>query len=110
MQIHYDMNKAQLLVQLDGEIDHHSSSQIRAEIDTAVYAHMPQTLILDFRNVTFMDSSGIGLIMGRYKILQPLGSEIILRQPSPHIARVLRLAAMDRLAEIQINTPEEVAS
>lgn len=110
MQIHYDMNKNQLLVVLDGEIDHHSSSQIRTEIDTAIYAHMPQILIFDFQNVTFMDSSGIGLIMGRYKILKPLGSDMILRQPSPHIAHMLHMAGMERLAKIQINTTEEVAT
>ncbi|MDE5792480.1 MAG: anti-sigma factor antagonist, partial [Oscillospiraceae bacterium] len=103
-------NKNQLLVLLDGEIDHHSSNQIRTEIDTAIYAHMPKTLVFDFQNVTFMDSSGIGLIMGRHKILRNLDSEIIIKQPSPQIARILRLSNMDRLAEIQINYPEEVIS
>ena len=106
MQIHYDTQTAQLLVRLDGEIDHHSSNCLRSEVDAAVYAHLPQTLIFDFRDVSFMDSSGIGLIMGRYKILHPLGGQIILQNPSAHIARVLRLAGMDRLASIR--TREEV--
>ena len=111
MQIHYDTSKSQLLVLLDGEIDHHTSVLLRAEIDAAVYAHMPRTLILDFHQVTFMDSSGIGLIMGRYKIIQPMGGEIILQKPSPYISRVLRLAGMERLAQITNTTsPEEVAS
>ena len=109
MQIAYDLQESQLSVELTGEIDHHHASGIRAEVDTAIYAHMPRILILDFQNVTFMDSSGIGLIMGRYKILQPLGGEIILRNPPPHIARVLRLAGMERLARIQTHSPEEVA-
>ncbi|MDE6086956.1 MAG: anti-sigma factor antagonist [Oscillospiraceae bacterium] len=109
MQIAYDLQESQLSVELTGEIDHHHASGIRAEVDTAIYAHMPRILILDFQNVTFMDSSGIGLIMGRYKILQPLGGEIILRNPPPHIARVLRLAGMERLARIQMHSPEEVA-
>ena len=73
---------------------------LRNEIDTAVYTHMPAVLILDFRNVTFMDSSGIGLIMGRYKILQPMGGEIRIQNPSAYIGRVLRLAGMERLAKI----------
>ncbi|MDE5754619.1 MAG: anti-sigma factor antagonist [Oscillospiraceae bacterium] len=110
MQIDYDMQKSELLVRLSGEIDHHNTMQMRSEIDTALCTHTPHTLVLDFRDVTFMDSSGIGLIMGRYKILQPLGGEIILRQPSAHIARVLRLAGMERLAELQIHTPEEVSA
>lgn len=110
MQIDYDMQASELLVRLAGEIDHHNTVRMRSEIDTALYSHTPHTLILDFRNVTFMDSSGIGLIMGRYKILKPLGGEMILRQPPAHIARVLRLAGMERLAEIQIHTPEEVSA
>ena len=72
MQIHYDTSSAELLAMLCGEIDHHSSMLMRAELDAAIYAHMPKTLILNFQNVTFMDSSGIGLIMGRYKIIQPM--------------------------------------
>ncbi len=108
MQIHYDTETARLHVQLSGEIDHHSSNALRAQIDAAIYAHLPQTLELDFGSVTFMDSSGIGLIMGRYKILQPLGGEIVLTATSPHIRRVLRLAGMERLASI--TTEAEVTS
>ena len=100
MQIHYDTSSAELLAMLCGEIDHHSSMLMRAELDAAIYAHMPKTLILNFQNVTFMDSSGIGLIMGRYKIIQPMGGELILQKPSPYISRVLRLAGMERLAKI----------
>lgn len=100
MKIHYDTDSAQLLVFLDGELDHHRSAVLRNEIDTAVYAHMPETLILNFQNVTFMDSSGIGLIMGRYKLIQPMGAELIIQKPSPYISRVLRLAGMERLAKI----------
>ncbi len=108
MQIHYDTETGKLHVQLDGEIDHHSSNALRAEVDAAIYAHLPRTLVLDFGAVSFMDSSGIGLIMGRYKIMQPLGGEIILANPAPHISRVLRLAGMERLACIEL--PKEVVS
>ena len=108
--IHYDSGTEQLFVRLSGEIDHHSSIPLRTEIDTAVYAHMPHILILDFSDVTFMDSSGIGLIMGRYKILHPVGGEIILQNPSSYLNRVFRLAGMDRLAEIRNISTEEVKS
>ncbi|MBR1458959.1 MAG: anti-sigma factor antagonist [Oscillospiraceae bacterium] len=106
MQIQYDTDTACLLVSLDGEIDHHSSNAMRAEVDAAIYAHLPQTLIFDFSRVSFMDSSGIGLIMGRYKILSPLGGEILVQDPAPHISRILRLAGMERLAKICRSTKE----
>lgn len=101
MKLHYDIDSSCLTAVLDGEIDHHIAGMVRMEVDTAIYAHSPRTLVLDFGNVTFMDSSGIGLIMGRYKILQPLGGSIILLRPAPHIGRILRLAGMERLAEIR---------
>ena len=93
---------------LSGEIDHHRAKELREAIDFAVREQYPPTVILDFRRVTFMDSSGIGLIMGRYKIMQPLGGQIILRDPAPHISRVLRLAGMERLAAIR-NEPVKEA-
>ena len=101
MQIIYDAPAGELTVMLTGEIDHHCAGAIRAEVDAAVYAHTPKTLILDFSGVSFMDSSGIGLIMGRYRILQPLGGAIILQDPVPHISRILRLAGMERIARIR---------
>lgn len=85
---------------LDGEIDHHSASVMRNEIDSSVEKNMPTMLVLDFRDVTFMDSSGIGLVMGRYKVLKPLGGELHIINASPHIRKVMKLAGLDRLAKI----------
>ena len=53
---------------LSGEIDHHSAAAIRDAIDTQIQINRPKLLKLDFSEVTFMDSSGVGLIMGRYKM------------------------------------------
>lgn len=107
MKLHYDIDSSSLFAVLDGEIDHHIAGMVRAEVDAAIYTHSPKTLILDFQNVTFMDSSGIGLIMGRYKILHPMGGSIILLRPAPHIKRILRLAGMERLARIQHELEKE---
>ncbi len=101
MQIHYNAENAVLHIRLDGEIDHHSSGDMRTEIDSAIYAHLPETLVLDFQDVSFMDSSGIGLIMGRHKIISPLGGDLIIANPAPHISRILKLAGMERLAKIR---------
>ncbi len=107
MTLQYQSELQQLYVRLDGEIDHHSSKRLRDEIDAAIYTHMPQTLLLDFQEVTFMDSSGIGLIMGRHRILQPLGGCIVLCRPAAHIRRILQLAGMDKLAVIRSESHKE---
>ncbi len=85
---------------LDGELDHHSAAAIREAIDEVVARLSPSLLILDFKDLTFMDSSGIGLVMGRYKALQPLGADLHVINTSPQIYKVMKLAGLDRLALI----------
>ncbi len=85
---------------LDGEIDHHTAAVIRSEIDAEVEKNNPEVLILDFKDVSFMDSSGIGLVMGRYKLMKPLGGELHVSNTSPQIYKVMKLAGLDRLAKM----------
>lgn len=87
-----------LTVYLQGEIDHHSAKGMREEIDSAVNFNMPSLLILDFSEVTFMDSSGIGLVMGRFKNLQKSGAKLNLSNLSDSIYKIMKLAGIDRLA------------
>lgn len=85
---------------LSGELDHHSAKTIRAEIDYAIREKHPQELIIDFSDVGFMDSSGIGLVMGRCKVMGESGGKVKVKNPSLHIKKVMRLSGIDRLAEI----------
>lgn len=85
---------------LDGEIDHHCAQSIRNEIDLAVESCRPENLILDFGEVTFMDSSGIGLVMGRYQVMKNIGGRVSLQNTPVHIRKVMRLAGLDRFATI----------
>ena len=85
---------------LEGEIDHHSAASIRLEIDEAVLQNKPRTLKLDFGDVTFMDSSGIGLVMGRFRIIQPLGGQLVVSNLSPQIYRIMQLAGLEKIAKI----------
>lgn len=85
---------------IDGEIDHHCAAEIRGEIDLAVDESRPESLILDFGEVTFMDSSGIGLVMGRYQVMKELGGRVSLQNAPAHIKKVMRLAGLDRFASI----------
>lgn len=85
---------------LEGEIDHHTASLMREEIDKSVEEMHPTMLVLDFKNVSFMDSSGIGLVMGRYKTVSANGGELAIINTSPQIGKVMKLAGMERLAKI----------
>lgn len=86
---------------LEGELDHHTAKSIREEIDAVIEEKMPSLLVLDFKDITFMDSSGIGLVMGRYKMLSKSGAELAITNPSPQIYKVMKLAGLSRLAKIE---------
>ena len=82
---------------LSGEIDHHSAALLREEIDFSVEQTLPETLILDFNKVTFMDSSGIGLVMGRYKLMQSIGGQVRVENPKPRIKKMMELSGLKLL-------------
>ncbi len=90
-----------LYAYLSGEIDHASSQSMREEIDFEVEKYHPQKLYLDFKGVTFMDSSGIGLVMGRYKQMEPIGGEVHVVNTSSHIKKVMSLSGLDRLVTLE---------
>ena len=85
---------------LKGELDHHSAREMREEIDNAVELNMPTLLVLNFSEISFMDSSGIGLVMGRYRNLLKTGAELHITGVSQNIYKVMKLAGLERLASI----------
>ncbi|MBQ8108527.1 MAG: STAS domain-containing protein [Ruminococcus sp.] len=89
-----------VVAEILGDLDHHSASLIREDIDREINCRQPQRLVIDFSGVTFMDSSGIGLIMGRYRLMQELGGEVMVACVPGYIRKVLRLAGIDRLTGI----------
>ncbi len=86
---------------IQGDVDHHSAFMIRKTVDAEISRRRPELLILDFGEVTFMDSSGIGLVMGRYKLMKSIGGEIRVENLSAGAYRVMRLAGLERLGEIK---------
>ncbi len=97
-----EYTRKEIRVYLDGEIDHHSASLIRAGIDDAIILRRPKLLILDFEGVSFMDSSAIGLVMGRYKLMKTHGGEIRVEGLSTSAYKVMKLAGIERLGEIRV--------
>ena len=99
------LNNETLIAYLSGEIDHHTSSKIRDLLDIAIQNHHPKLLILDFTNISFMDSSGIGLVMGRLKLMKYLEGNLKIVNPSPQIKKVMSLAGFDRIITIEVLSP-----
>ena len=101
MSVKIERNEREIIARLSGEIDHHSALWLRMDIDTAVFEDKPKTLKLDFEKVSFMDSSGIGLVMGRYKLVKEWAGSVELINLPENIERVMTLAGMNRLCKIR---------
>lgn len=90
-----------LVANLKGDIDHHTAKQIRETVDTEVESRKPALLKLDFKGVEFMDSSGIGLIMGRYKLMRAIDSKLQVVNVPKYLSRVIKMSGLDRLGILE---------
>lgn len=92
-----------LWARLPCEIDHHSATRVRRTLDEAICAHRPHILYIDASGVEFMDSSGLGLLMGRLALMKKLQGELVLSCPSASVLRMVRMAGMERIIRIESN-------
>jgi stage II sporulation protein AA (anti-sigma F factor antagonist) len=98
----YKDTKKELLVNLSGEIDHHTAKVYRTKIDAALFEKHPEVLRLDFSEVKFMDSSGIGLIIGRSEICESLGCRVEITGLTGTMRKVVMLSGIKRLKNISL--------
>lgn len=87
-----------IVAHLAGELDQHSSEQVRDELDGILDDESVKRIEFDLKDVTFMDSSGIGVILGRYKRLKPRGGSMGVMNAKPGIDRILRMSGVYRIA------------
>lgn len=97
MPVTIEVNGNTMTARLSGELDHHHTQKLREEIDRSVQKEHPNRLILNFAGVEFMDSSGIGLVLGRYRLMQEREGSLLLCAMPPHIRRVMRVAGIANL-------------
>ena len=89
-----------LVFEITEELDHHISEIIRRRIDYEIQRFMPKRVILDFNRVVFMDSAGVGLVIGRYKTAYSYGTKLEMVNVSPKIRRVFEMAGILKIIPI----------
>lgn len=97
MPVNIKQEEGVMVARLEGEIDHHTAGSIREKIDERMEKTKPALVELDFSGVSFMDSSGIGLIMGRYKVLRMLGGTLRVVGATGSMMKIMRLAGLEKL-------------
>ena len=102
MSVEIRTNGETVTAYLSGELDHHSAKEMRQAVDDAVELNMPSKLVLDFKGVSFMDSSGIGVIIGRAKKLKYFNdSSVAVRNTSDRVNMILKCAGIYRIVTKQ---------
>ncbi|PHV72467.1 anti-anti-sigma factor [Sporanaerobium hydrogeniformans] len=89
-----------LVVILQGEVDHHTCVQIRQQVDHEYQKKRARNLVFDLEKVKFMDSAGIGMLMGRYRNVAICGGSIALINVRPETAQLIEISGVNRLMKI----------
>jgi stage II sporulation protein AA (anti-sigma F factor antagonist) len=89
-----------LMIRMPAEIDHHKSVDISAKADRYIISSRVGNVVFDFERTTFMDSSGIGIIMGRYRKIACFGGRVYAVNAGSRIRRILMLSGLDNIVEI----------
>lgn len=89
-----------LLIQMPKEIDHHESIRIKEKADNYIERKNIKTIVFDFKNTVFMDSSGIGIIVGRYKKISLLGGNVKAIHVNDRIRKILMISGLYKIIDI----------
>ncbi|MBQ9736446.1 MAG: STAS domain-containing protein [Clostridia bacterium] len=96
-----------LRAQIAGEIDHHSAKALREELDRQIYLHRPHELVLELSGVAFMDSSGLGLIIGRLVTAKEVGAVMTLTGADARTRKIFEMAGLERMRGLTLEGAEE---
>ena len=99
METSFEIQGSYLIIYLAGELDHHLADLIRMQCDTYLEGTRIKNVIFDFAHTTFMDSSGIGIIMGRFKQVARLGGSVYVVHVNPVIDRIIRMSGLYKIVK-----------
>lgn len=103
MESRYDEEDNVLYISITEEIDHHTTEKVRRRMDNEITRFMPRKVVFDFSNVSFMDSAGIGLLIGRYKMAKLLGGTTKIINTNKSIEKVLEMSGISKIIPIEQN-------
>ena len=101
MESQYLKKDKQLIFKINEDIDECVAQKIRRKLDNEIERYMPRKVVFDFSNVSFMDSAGIGLLMGRYKLASMLGGQVEVKNITPSIKKIFEMSGIQKVIPCQ---------
>lgn len=102
MEHKFEQETGRLIIQMPREVDHHSSEKLRRETDSLLLRYPVRSIVFDFEQTVFMDSSGIGVILGRCKNLRFAGGHASAVHLNEQIQKIFQISGLHKVIEVEL--------
>ena len=101
MIVEFNKNSKQLTFKLTEDVDQHTVEKVRRKMDNEIKRYIPRKVIFDFSNISFMDSAGIGMVLGRYKLAKMLDGNLEIKNVNKSMKKIFDMSGVYRIINIQ---------
>jgi stage II sporulation protein AA (anti-sigma F factor antagonist) len=101
LSINLEVKQSVLCIRLAGELDHHTAEQLRTKVTEKIEKEAIHHIVLNLEHLSFMDSSGLGVILGRYKHIKSLGGEMVVCAISPAVKRLFEMSGLFKIIRLE---------
>ncbi|AHV98184.1 anti-sigma F factor antagonist [Paenibacillus sabinae] len=101
--VQMEHHRGVLIVRLTGELDHHAADYVRMDLDEAILRRQVEHLVLSLKDLQFMDSSGLGVILGRYKLIHAKGGKMVICAANSPVKRLLEMSGLLKIMPLYEN-------
>jgi stage II sporulation protein AA (anti-sigma F factor antagonist) len=101
LSVNLEVKDQVLCIRLEGELDHHTAEELRTEVDEKIKKNSIKHIILNLKGLSFMDSSGLGVILGRYKLIKNSGGEMVVCAISPSVKRLFEMSGLFKIIRLE---------
>ncbi|WP_096201055.1 anti-sigma F factor antagonist [Bacillus sp. FJAT-45350] len=101
LSVHLECKGSVLLVRLEGELDHHTAENLRTQVERQFEQNELKHIVLNLEQLSFMDSSGLGVILGRYKQVKNIGGEMVVCAISPTVKRLFEMSGLFKIVRLE---------
>lgn len=110
LQVELEQHRKVLIVRLKGELDHHTADVVRFKMEDAILRGRCDHVVLSLKDLQFMDSSGLGVILGRYKLVKSRGGKLVVSDIQSHVRRLFELSGLFKILSVYETERSAIAS
>ncbi|WP_028399528.1 anti-sigma F factor antagonist [Ectobacillus panaciterrae] len=110
LSMNMEVKRDVLCIRLEGELDHHTAEDLRTKVTEMLEKHGVHHIVLNLENLSFMDSSGLGVILGRYKHVKSLGGEMVVCAISPAVKRLFEMSGLFKIIRLEVSEEHALAT